>query len=143
VHCWNFAWKKAVEKIFDGVYNVVNYEEKRELMSEKEAKGLNEVYEVVCSAIGFENTKKIYQLFSGSQINFPTRLYSREYVLNEAKKIYDGSTESINLIATRFRYSERTVRKMLKADSETIILDQNARKNNEDKTVLIEYKKHI
>lgn len=50
----------------------------------------------------------------GSQINFPTRLFSKEFVLEEALKAYDGTSESINLIATKYSYSERTIRKLLK-----------------------------
>ena len=64
--------------------------------------------------IGFDNVVKLYENFKGSQINFPTRLFSKEFVLEEALKAYDGTSESINLIATKYSYSERTIRKLLK-----------------------------
>lgn len=75
---------------------------------------LNGVYEVMNEIIGFDNVVKLYEHFKGSQINFPTRLFSKEFVLQEAIKKYDGSIESINKVAIKYSYSERTIRKLLK-----------------------------
>lgn len=75
---------------------------------------LNGVYETMSEIIGFDNVVKLYENFKGSQINFPTRLFPKEFVLQEALKSYDGTSESINLIATKYSYSERTIRKLLK-----------------------------
>lgn len=75
---------------------------------------LNGVYESMSQLIGFNNVLKLYESYHGSQVNFPTRLFSKEFVLQEALQMYDGSSESINIIATKYSYSERTVRKMLK-----------------------------
>ena len=80
----------------------------------KSSKTLNGVYETMSEIIGFDNVVKLYENFKGSQINFPTRLFSKEFVLKEALKSYDGTSESINLIATKYSYSERTIRKLLK-----------------------------
>lgn len=83
-------------------------------MSKKNEPVLNGVYETFSELIGFDNTSKIYKHFAGSQINFPTRLFSKEFVLQEAIKSYDGTSASINKIAVKYNYSERTVRKLLK-----------------------------
>lgn len=80
----------------------------------KNSNTLNGVYETMSEIIGFDNVVKLYKSFKGSQINFPTRLFSKEFVLQEALKSYDGTSESINLIATKYSYSERTIRKLLK-----------------------------
>lgn len=80
----------------------------------KNSNTLNGVYETMSEIIGFDNVVKLYESFKGSQINFPTRLFSKEFVLQEAIKSYDGTSESINLIATKYSYSERTIRKLLK-----------------------------
>jgi len=80
----------------------------------KNSNTLNGVYESMSEIIGFDNVVKLYENFKGSQINFPTRLFSKEFVLQEAIKAYDGTSESINLIATKYSYSERTIRKLLK-----------------------------
>lgn len=75
---------------------------------------LNGVYETMSELIGFDNVLKLYENFRGSQVNFPTRLFSKEFVLQEALRLYDGTSESINSIAVKYGYSERTIRKLLK-----------------------------
>lgn len=88
-------------------------------MNKKSKPVLNGVYETISELIGFDNTVEIYKYFAGSQINFPTRLFSKEFVLQEAIKHYDGTSESINKIAVKYKYSERTVRKLLKEHLES------------------------
>ncbi len=89
-------------------------------VKQKNGGTLNGVYEQMSEIIGFDNVVKLYDNFKGSQINFPTRLFSKEFVLQEALKTYDGTSESINLIATKYSYSERTIRKLLKAHLDSI-----------------------
>ena len=89
-------------------------------VKQKNGGTLNGVYEQMSEIIGFDNVVKLYDNFKGSQINFPTRLFSKEFVLQEAIKAYDGTSESINLIATKYSYSERTIRKLLKAHLDSI-----------------------
>lgn len=84
-------------------------------MSKKNEPVLNGVYETISELIGFDNTSKLYKHFAGSQINFPTRLFSKDFVLQEAIKSYDGTSASVNKIAVKYNYSERTVRKLLKS----------------------------
>lgn len=86
----------------------------------KNSTTLNGVYESMSELIGFDNVVKLYENFKGSQINFPTRLFSKDFVLQEAIKAYDGTSESINIIATKYSYSERTIRKFLKDHSDSI-----------------------
>lgn len=81
---------------------------------------LNGVYEAMSEIIGFDNVVKLYENFRGSQINFPTKLFSKEFVLQEALKTYDGTSKSINMIAIKYSYSERTIRKLLKDHFESI-----------------------
>lgn len=75
---------------------------------------LNGVYETISELIGFDNAVKLYENFRGNQVNFPQKLFSKEFVLQEASKAYDGTSESINRIATKYNYSERTIRNWLK-----------------------------
>jgi len=89
-------------------------------MNLKSGATLNGVYETMSEIIGFDNVVKLYENFKGSQINFPTRLFSKEFVLQEALKTYDGTSESINIIATKYSYSERTIRKLLKDHLDSI-----------------------
>ena len=89
-------------------------------VKQKKGSTLNGVYEQMSEIIGFDNVVKLYENYKGSQINFPTRLFSKEFVLKEALKVYDGTSESINLIATKYSYSERTIRKLLKSHLDSI-----------------------
>ena len=45
------------------------------LMSPKDH--MNGVYETLSELIGYENTKKLYEYFKGSEIAFPVRLFSK------------------------------------------------------------------
>lgn len=81
---------------------------------------LNPPYETISELIGFDNTVKLYECFHGSQINFSTRLFSKKFVLQEAIKNYDGTSESINRIATKYNYSERTIRDWMKEQLDEI-----------------------
>ena len=83
-------------------------------VSQNEQPVLNGVYETISEIVGFDNAVKLFENFCGSQINFPTRLFSKEFVLQEALKTYNGTSESINRIAVKYNYSERTIRKLLK-----------------------------
>lgn len=82
--------------------------------NDKQNSSLNGVYEYFAELVGYDNAVKIYESFRGSQVNFPTKLFSKEFVVNEALKAYDGTTESINRIAIKYNYSERTLRKVIK-----------------------------
>lgn len=115
-----FAWKRAEEKMRSTVYNkVIKLQISGDVMDKNnKSESLNGVYGTICEIIGFENTVKLYNQMKGSQINFPTRLYSKEYVALEAEKTYDGSSDSLNKIATEYNYSERTIRKLLKKKNE-------------------------
>ena len=75
---------------------------------------LNGVYETISEIIGFDNAIKLYENFRGNQVNFPQKLFSKEFVLQEASRAYDGTSESINKIATKYNYSERTIRNWMK-----------------------------
>ena len=83
-------------------------------INDKKSTMLNGVYETIADLVGFDNAVKLYEYFRGNQVNFPTKLFSKEFVLQEAIKNYDGTSESIKRIATKYNYSERTIRKLLK-----------------------------
>lgn len=115
-----FAWKRAEEKMRSTVYNkVIKLQISGDVMDkDNKSESLNGVYGTICEIIGFENTVKLYNQMKGSQINFPTRLYSKEYVALEAEKTYDCTSDSLNKIAAEYNYSERTIRKLLKKKNE-------------------------
>ena len=73
--------------------------------------GLNDVYRELCDLVGYENMLKLYKQYKGFQVNFPTRLYSKDYVREVLKKEYNGS--NTKELARRLGYSERWIRKIV------------------------------
>lgn len=75
--------------------------------------GLNDIYRDIVDEIGVENTLAIYKLFHGTQISFPNRLFSKEYIHNAIINEYNGS--NVPQLAQKYNYSERSVWRILKA----------------------------
>ena len=69
------------------------------------------VYEEIAEIIGEERIGEFYERFKGQQFVFPMKLYSKEYVVQEIKRLQ--GKQKISDIAKKFGYSERYVRKML------------------------------
>lgn len=74
--------------------------------------GLNEVYREIADEIGIENTMRIFNLFHGTQISFPNRLFSREHVHKAIVEEYDG--KNALALAQKYNYSERSIWRILK-----------------------------
>ena len=74
--------------------------------------GLNDVYRDIADEIGIENAMAIYRLFHGTQVSFPNRLFSKEYIHNAVTKEYDG--KNVSQLAQKYNYSERSIWRILK-----------------------------
>ena len=74
--------------------------------------GLNDVYRAIADEIGIENTIVIYNLFHGSQVSFPSRLFSKEYTHEAIISEYDG--QNVPQLAKKYKYSERSIWRILK-----------------------------
>ncbi len=80
------------------------------LMAEEEY--LNGVYKKIADLTGVDNAKLIFKEYRGQQITFPVEFYSKEYIYRQIIAEYDGS--NLKQLATKYGYSERTVRRILK-----------------------------
>ncbi len=78
--------------------------------------GLNSVYREIADEIGIENTVAIYRLFHGTQVSFPGRLFSKEYIHKAIIEEYNGS--NVPQLAQKYNYSERSVWRILKINKE-------------------------
>ena len=76
--------------------------------SKVEPEDLIGIYSEMAQLIGAEAVTKIYVHFKGQQIAFPTRLYTKDYIVRQP----------IKKMATRYGYSERRLRQMLKESRE-------------------------
>ena len=75
--------------------------------------GLNDIYREIADEIGIEKTIAIFNLFHGTQISFPNRLFSREYTHKAIIKEYNG--KNVLQLAQKYNYSERTIWRILKS----------------------------
>lgn len=69
------------------------------------------VYKELAELIGEDNMKKVYMRYKGGKVEFPKRIYSKEYVMEMLKK-HEGK-KSVSDMAQEFDYSERYIRKLM------------------------------
>lgn len=76
--------------------------------------GLNDVYREIADEIGIENAVAIYRLFHGTQVSFPSRLFSKEHIHNAIISEYNG--DNVLQLAQKYNYSERSIWRILKSN---------------------------
>lgn len=76
--------------------------------------GLNDIYREIADEIGIENTMRMYNLFHGTQISFPNRLFSKEHIRKAIIEEYNG--KNALALAQKYNYSERTIWRILKEE---------------------------
>ena len=81
-------------------------------ITENESELLNDVYREISENLGLDSAIQIYQLFKGQQITFPVHLFSRKRIQKMVIREYDGT--NINMLAQKYGYSEKTIRRILK-----------------------------
>lgn len=75
--------------------------------------GLNDIYRDIADEMGVENALAIYRMFHGTQVSFPNRLFSKEYIRDAIINEYDG--HNVALLAQKYNYSERSIWRILKS----------------------------
>lgn len=73
---------------------------------------LNGAYNDLANLLGVEAVLKLHADYRGQQLTFPVQLFSREYMISQILKEYDGS--NVKKLATQFGYSEKWIRKIIK-----------------------------
>lgn len=68
------------------------------------------VYKELAEIIGTDNVIEIYDHFKGQQISFPTRIYTKEYIL---RQIDEDKSRPIKKVASEYGYSERRLRQII------------------------------
>ena len=76
---------------------------------------INGIYKDITELIGMENAKTIFKEYRGQQITFPVEFYSKQYIYNMIIGEYNGT--NIKQLATKYGYSERTIRRILKDET--------------------------
>ena len=77
---------------------------------------LNDVYREIADEIGLENALAIFRLFHGTQVSFPSRLFSKEYTRGAILREYNGG--NVAQLAQKYNYSERSIWRIIKNNTE-------------------------
>lgn len=80
---------------------------------EIESEYLNGVYNEIANALGIEAAMTLYSIYRGQQITFPVNFFTTEFIARRIVAEYDG--KNVRQLATKYGYSEKWVRKMIKA----------------------------
>ena len=98
--------KKGLVKLTQGVMR----------MTENSPELLNTVYREVSEKLGMDTALEIYRMFKGQQISFPVRFFNPEMIQRAIIEEYDGT--NIRMLAVKYDYSEKTVRRIIKESVE-------------------------
>lgn len=74
---------------------------------------LNSVYREIGERLGMDIALEIYRLYKGQQICFPTRFFNSACIHRMIVQEYNGT--NIKTLAVKYGYSEKTVRRIIKA----------------------------
>lgn len=73
---------------------------------------LNGAYNDIANLLGIDAVLKLHAAYRGQQITFPVQLFTKEFIAIQIVKEYDGY--NLKQLATKFGYSEKWIRKILK-----------------------------
>ena len=73
---------------------------------------LNGIYNELANLLGTDAAMKIHAHYRGQQVTFPVEFFSRQFTKSRIIEEYDG--HNVKQLATRYGYSEKTIRKILK-----------------------------
>ena len=83
-----------------------------DLQRKVEKEYINGTYKKIADLIGIDNAKLVFKEYRGQQITFPVEFYSKQYIYAQIIEEYDGT--NVKQLATKYGYSERTIRRVLK-----------------------------
>ena len=85
-------------------------------MAESSPELLNTVYREISEKLGMDTALEIYRMFKGQQISFPVRFFNPVMIQRSIIEEYDGT--NARLLAIKYDYSEKTVRRIIKESVE-------------------------
>ncbi len=73
---------------------------------------LNGAYSELAAILGIDAVLKLHAKYRGTQLFFPVELFSREFIIMQIIDEYNG--HNIKELATKYGYTEKWIRKILK-----------------------------
>ena len=80
--------------------------------SELKCEYLIGAYNDLANLLGIEAVLKLHAAYRGQQITFPVQLFTKEFIAMQIINEYNGY--NVKQLATKFGYSEKWIRKILK-----------------------------
>ena len=85
-------------------------------MAIKDPELLNNVHKEISERLGMDTAMEIYRMFKGQQISFPVRFFNPAKIQKLIIEEYNGT--NLKILATKYNYSEKTVRRIIKESLE-------------------------
>ncbi len=79
---------------------------------------LNGVYKEIAECIDIETAVSIHKHFSGSQVTFPLKLFTNEYIYTQIYNEYDGT--NLRKLSKKYGYSVRWIKTIIKEVSKKV-----------------------
>lgn len=80
--------------------------------SEIESENLCGIYRDIANLLGVEAAMKIHSACRGTQVTFPVHFFTKDFIADQIILEYDGT--NIKKLASKYGYSEKWVRKIIK-----------------------------
>ena len=96
--------------------NLIHYNAEVAEMAKEDKELLNSVYREISEVMGTDTAMEMYRMFRGQQISFPVRFFNPECIRQKIIEEYDG--KNIGMLAKKYDYSEKTVRRIIKKSME-------------------------
>ena len=106
---------KDIEIILKSL-EVLEYGKEVTEMAIKDPELLNNVYKEISERLGMDTAMEIYRMFKGQQISFPVRFFNPAKIQKLIIEDYNGT--NLKILATKYNYSEKTVRRIIKESLE-------------------------
>ena len=103
--------EEAKNMILSQIQNLENYTIIL-CLDEKNIELLNSVYKDINDEFGIDVAMRMYQLYKGTQVNFPMRFLNPELVKRKILEEFDGT--NLKQLAVKYSYSEKTLRRLIK-----------------------------
>ena len=106
---------KDIEIILKSL-EVLEYGKEVTEMAIKDTELLNNVYKEISERLGMDTAMEIYRMYKGQQISFPVRFFNPAKIQKLIIEEYNGT--NLKILATKYNYSEKTVRRIIKESLE-------------------------
>ena len=87
-------------------------------MAKNDNELLNHVYREISEALGTDTAMEMYRMFKGQQVTFPVRFFNPQCIRQKIIEEYNGT--NIGLLAKKYDYSEKSIRRIIKESSKNL-----------------------